>query len=381
MPGKRRLFDEGEYEEYFDPDADFDERYPDIGDDDDLSEGREEGGVIEFDNNFTRETKWFDFVVGGFTTSFIIPTSSSITRWEFDCSRVIKGTDSVNRTGNNIQVQRFSVRVAFWLQNASASARGITGDSFTGVELRAFCFVDKEKVYNATAPTSLSGNAALGSFNNALGFLAANRMNSFYNMDCISKYRILKDTGLQHIIPKKSRIDYPLGTWNGVGVTPGTPFIFESMFQNQTILSNTRTDNALDTDEVIGAIDLDGTIDGAVELVAGTGGPIELGLFSLLSDVTFSEVNTRTNPTIVENPITTFQTDNNVNARLSYWKPMPTPHYFDFDFTFNDLDVYYPENVEPVYPIKNALRFGFIMYNTSFDVRIAIDSRIVFSDD
>ena len=329
----------------------------------------------------TPTLKWFDFTLGGFTVNFSIPTNAAITRWEWDCSRIPLDIGDNRRIGTIVTAKRFSVRVALWLEPSTAFPNGQNGDGFCGVEYRAFCFIDKTRQYNGN-PLSLSGTNALGGFTNTNGgFLQANRMNSFYDMDSISNYRILIDTGLQHIIPKKSRINIPLGPNAGNPPANGTSFTIYSTLLNQPLISNTRTGDG-SSDEMKANLNLNGTIDGAVELVAGTGGPIELGLVSALSDITFDSVNTTTGVSDFGTAVLVDKTDNNVNTRLEIWKPMPTPEYLQWDFPL-DLDIYYPQTnlATPVYPIKNALRFGFIMYNTNFNVRVAIDTRMTYDDE
>lgn len=342
----------------------------------------DEPAVVAVDADESQaEKKYLDIEIGGYITPFVINPNVNITRNEWDLTPMKKGYNNAgNRIGNNIQVERLSVRMVLYLQPFSTT-KGITGDGFVGVEYRIFVFQDRSAQYAGTMAKSLGGTGAVGSFDAKDSFLSNARMNSFYNMDNIKKFRIFADTGVQHFIPKMSRMDMPFCKQGDNPFADNVLIAQEDVRLSQPLISNTRTGNFLGTNEVKGDMGIEATINLVAAAPAGVG-TID-GAWSsvpLLNYVTFPEVVTQTN---VSNPATALLTSYGNNASMSrtvVWKPMPGQKSFEWNIPV-DITTYYPDTSDVSYPIKNGLRVGVIVFSTQFNVGVVLDTRVLYTDD
>ena len=264
------------------------------------------------------EKKAFDVTVGGFTTAFIFPATSSILRYEQDlCGPMSQGVNDNQRVGAVINATRVTVRFSLWLQNASPYS-GLSSGLRGTVEYRWFVYIDKNKQAAARTgnyPTGVSGSAA--STFQAGGFLEKDRMQSFYNRDTIQQFRILHDSGLCQMEPKKRSEQY---AFSSIG---GEPYAnFDDIQQYTTFMPTGSqlstimySDNDLSADQVYGALTqnqiLLGTAEGITIPVAGYAIDGSLDSNPLLANnVTFGKMRMLTLPQNPSVPVFATHTNN-----------------------------------------------------------------------
>lgn len=319
-----------------------------------------------------------------------------VERRVLSCIQLAPGVDDNNRVGNIVTGVRFSCRGTFFFDYLNQKVN--FGSSMNWAMLRVFVFVDKQqRTSPATIRYPLGGQTGgnVYTFVPGQGFLATDRIHSFYDLDNIGKYRILYDSGVVNILPEKHSCNYQLSL-------PGTDVVFpnaaprvleqgyykggDQMEWRSILYSGGAAGES--ADELNADLAVYGSIDGAVELAAGTGGPIELvaAFPELTSGISASGVRMKSrfndlNPVIPS--WNTYSLPNNINRRETYY-PSPEPQYFDININLNGMQVYFNQNgpeAEWVLPVKNDVRVGILYYSDAYDCRYSLSTRFTFTDD
>ena len=339
---------------------------------------------FEFENDgyyeVTLEKKFKDFQAGGFTLPLQIPASANISRWVWDLSRVSLGVDSNNRIGHTINVHTVSVRWAIHLDSTGL----MQGLNYNAVEYRVFVYVDKTKAWN-TYPSGISGNNNGGTFQ-AGGFLKTDRMQSFYDLDNIQRYRILYDSGLQTIQPTKGMTDL---RWGQAGAQPwgnAVPFNLGQVIWNPTARLTTVMYNGDVADDQLTADSFSQNFTiGMTQEAPGGIGVLDGGIVSIGNELTFDSVRGLTSgPSDGTTPMWAAQGFNQNMALIEMFRPFPNTVNGDFTHEFKTpLAVDYQADVEldNGYAIRGGLVLGIIFFNNAFSTRFTMDGRITYTDD
>ena len=288
--------------------------------------------------------KYFDYNQGSFSNlAFTFQADGSVTGgiWKrcWDISSIPRGLDETNRIGDEVVVKRVSVRFIIWYNQTSVIAR-YDGSGRSQGAFRCFCYCDKVRRFDTDPPFGWPGagydlgtnTTSAFSFNKATGFLEADKMSTFYNLANIKNYEILGDSGVTFMNPaKKARKQIMHAVVDGVP-EPGLTVLNTGYPGGYSTLSAVVSDNDFEADEVNTRINVSATLDGAVELAAGTGGPFESIFTTFFSTASTPQVRIGTT---IQDQFNSTATQDQLN-RIEIWNPSAEPEIIEWNF---DVDI------------------------------------------